>query len=173
MSQDLDPQLRDLALRFNLKVGHPRHVGDGRPHFLGLAAHDLQVVAVELNGHLSLHTREHVGDQVRQGLLDAGGEPGFVQGRSDLCEDFLPAPLAVRIEGRDELGRTDGNGVFIELGPARLADQRDDVVDLLEILCDLAGHLLRSGQRGARLQNHVDLHGSFVKRWQEIAFQLQ
>ena len=51
---------------------------DRRFHLLGLAAQHVEIVAVELDGNLRLHAREHVRNQVLQGLLDADHDAGDV-----------------------------------------------------------------------------------------------
>ena len=60
--------------------------------------------------------------------------------------------------------------MFVEFGSTRSAGQRADFRNLADLgpgdLCDLT----RFRQRSTGRHQHVDLDGTFIERWQEIAF---
>ena len=169
---DLDLQLRYHDLLFDLQIAHPVDTLDGRFQFLGFVAQHVQVVAKQLDGDLGFHAGDHVRDQMRQRLLDRRDDAGNVLQRvADLVDDLLARAGRVGIHRGDELADVDSLGVLVQFGPAGLADEGRQIGDLLQPLFDHLGDFVALGQRAARRQQHVDLHGPFVERRQEVALQ--
>ena len=104
-------------------------------HFLSLAPQNVEIIAVELDGHLRLDAGEHVRNQVRERLLDGGDDARNVGQRlADLLDDFFARAFGMRVDGGDDLRDVDALGMFVEFRATGLANEGGDVVDLLQSL---------------------------------------
>ena len=161
---DFDPQLRDVDLLFDLQVADAGDAGDRDLHFVGLSAQCVEVVAIEFDRHLGFDAREHVRNQVGQRLLHRRNDARNIRQRlADFMNHFLARAGRTGVDRGDDLGDVDAFGVLIELGPAGLAYERSDVVEMFEAVFDSQGDVVRAGERRPRRQEDVDLHRAFVE----------
>jgi len=110
---------------------------------------------------------------VGQRLLDAGHDPRHVGQRlADSLQRLLAAAGAVR--SRVAMNSEALTGTACSSSSARpFGARRLNIRQLLQALLDRLGDALRSCQRGAGRQDHVDLHGAFVEGRQKVALQPQ
>ena len=172
LAEQPDLELGNLRLLLDHQILHAGHIGDRPLHPLRRAPQHAEVVAVDLDTHLRLDAREHMADEVGQRLLDRDHDSrNLRQLLAKFLEHLLAVASGLRIEAHDDLRGIDAFGVLVEFRPPRPPAERGHAANLADAVIDHRGDRGGGVERGARRQQHVDLHAALVERRQEVAAQ--
>ena len=134
---------------------------------------------MNLDGNLSVNSRHHVTDQMRQRLLNFNIHTWsfLTKFGEKLFKNLFPVILNVRVHAENVFPRIDRRCVFVHFRSTRSSHEMQDcavrvfvgLLHLLQFPVKNGRNLIRGVQRRPGRQRQVDLHAAFVKLRQEIS----
>ncbi len=111
--------------------------------------------------------------QVRQRLFHRRNNSRNISHRfADFVQYRLPSAFGILIEADNHLGDIDPFGMLVEFGAAGPPREFSHALNLGQTQHNRFGYVVGFSQRCSRRQHDVELHDPFIKRRQEVAFQL-